>query len=320
MLCDASRAEELKAEAIHLPSWDLNVRQICDNELLLNGALSPLTGYLGCMDYDSVCQRMRLANGTLWPMPITLDVTEVFAEKLSKGDQIALRHPEGILMGVLRVSDIWKPDRRAECEAVFGTADELHPGVFQLINQTNPVYVGGRLEGVEIPPYHTFRHLRYSPEEMRREFARRGWDRVVAFQTQKPMHRAQVELTHHAAAKLEAHLLLHPVVGRMNSRDFDYFSNIRCYQAILDQYPSDLAMLSLLPLMMRMAGPRETLWHTLINKNYGCTHFIVCRDHAAAGNNRQGQPFYGPGGAQELVKEYEPELGIEVVAMEEMLY
>jgi sulfate adenylyltransferase len=253
-------------------------------------------------------------------MPITLDVTEKFAGSLSTGERIALRHPEGMVLSILTISDIWTPDRAAECEAVLRTNDEAHPGVFQLMHQTSPVYLGGTLEGVDLPPHHTFRHLRYTPEELRLEFRRRGWNRVVAFQTRNPMHRAHVELTRSAAAQAKAHLLLHPVVGRTSPGDVDYFSRVRCYQAVLSHYPPDSAMLSLLPLAMRMAGPREALWHAIIRKNYGCTHFIVGRDHAGPGKDSRGKPYYGPYDAQQLAKEHEAEIGIEVVPFEEMAY
>ena len=213
LLVAGDRVAELKKEAVHLPSWDLTFRQIWDAELLLNGSFSPLKGYLGRADYEGCCERMRLEAGSLWPMPITLDVTEALADPLEAGDRVALRHPEGMVLAVLTVSDIWTPDRKAEAERVLGTADENHPGVFELLRQSNPVYLGGTIEGVELPPHHTFRHLRHTPLELRAEFARLGWHRVVAFQTRNPMHRAHVELARRAAAQIEGNLLIHPVVG-----------------------------------------------------------------------------------------------------------
>ncbi len=320
LLCDADRAAQLKEEAVRLPSWDLNDHQIWDLELLLNGAFSPLAGYLGQEEYESVCDGMRLAGGALWPIPITLDVREDLAEHLSPGDRLALRHPEGMVLAVLTISDLWRPDREAEGARVFGTTDQKHPGVFVLAHQTNPVYVGGTLEGIELPPHHTFQHIRFTPLELRAQFAKLGWKRVVAFQTRNPMHRAHVELSRRAAERAEAHLLIHPVVGRTSPGDVDYFARVRCYQVVLDHFPPGLAMLSLLPLAMRMAGPREAVWHALIRRNYGCTHFVVGRDHAGPGDDSDGQPFYDPYEAQELCRQHADEIGIEVVPFEEMVY
>lgn len=313
------RAEELKREAVYLPSWDLTQRQVWDIELLLNGAFSPLEGFMEKLDYESVCQRMRLSDGTLWPIPITLDVSEEFASSISEGDRIALRHPEGMVLAIMTASDIWKPDRKAEAESVFGTTSEEHPGVFALLHQTNPIYIGGRLEGIEFPPHHTFRHLRHTPAQLRAKFQKLGWNKVVAFQTRNPMHRAHVELTKRAMQETGGKLLIHPVVGRTSPGDIDYFTRVRCYQAVLKHYHEGSAMLSLLPLAMRLAGPREALWHAIIRKNYGCTHFIVGRDHAGP-KDRNGNGFYPPYAAQELVERYQKELGIKMVPFQEMVY
>ena len=316
----AERALELKAEAVNIPSWDLTPRQVFDLELILNGGFSPLSGFMGRDDYASVCAEMRLKNGTLWPMPITLDVTEEVASSLSAGQRIALRHPEGMIQAIMTVSDIWQPDRTQEAESVFGTQDTLHPGLFSLLEETNPYYVGGTLEGLELPPQHTFKHLRFTPAELRNLFQERGWDRVVAFQTRNPLHRAHVELTKLAAEEVKANLLIHPVVGITRPGDVDYFVRVRCYEAVLNHYREDQTALSLLPLAMRMGGPREAMWHAIIRKNYGCTHFIVGRDHAGPGNDSSGKPFYGPYDAQELVAEHQKELGITMVPFEELVY
>ncbi len=316
---DEEAARSLKEEAVFLRSWDLTPRQVWDIELLLNGAFAPLTGFLTRADYDSVCHHMRLASGELWPIPIMLDVTEQFSTSLKEGDKIALRHPEGMVLALLTVKDIWKPDREDEARHVLGTTDESHPGVFGLLKQSNPVYVGGPLEGVELPPHHTFKHLRHTPGEMRALFKKLGWNRIVAFQTRNPMHRAHVELTKRAAAETEANLLLHPVVGRTSPGDVDYFARLRCYQAALKHYPEQTTMLSLLPLAMRMGGAREAVWHALIRKNYGCTHFIVGRDHAGP-RDASGKPFYQPDDARLLAEKHQEEMGISIVGFEEMVY
>jgi sulfate adenylyltransferase len=319
LLVSAERAKELKREAVHLPSWDVTFRQVWDLELLLNGGFSPLRGYLDRADYEGVLERMRLADGSLWPMPITLDVTSDFAGSLRSGARVALRHPEGMVLAVLTVSDVWTPDKDAEAERVLGTTDENHPGVFEL-RRGNPVYVGGTLEGVELPPHHTFRHLRHTPAEMKAEFKRLGWSRIVAFQTRNPMHRAHAELARRAAQMIEGNLLIHPVVGMTNPGDVDYFTRVRCYEAVIKHMPPHTAMVSLLPLAMRMGGPREAVWHSLIRKNYGCTHFIVGRDHAGPTDPKTGKGYYGPYDAQQLAQQHAKEVGIEIVAFEEMVY
>ncbi len=319
LLVSPDQAEELKSEAIHLKSWDLNFQQIWDSELLLNGAFSPLAGYHTEADYRGVLDGMRTADGALWPMPITLDVTEEFAEGLTQGERVALRHPEGMVLAILTVSDIWRPDADEEASKVFGTTNPDHPGVFQLKHETHPVYLGGRLEGVELPPHHTYQRHRHTPEQLRAEFDRLGWKRIVAFQTRNPMHRAHVELVQRAALENDAKILIHPVVGRTSPGDVDYFSRVRCYEAVVDQLPPQVAKLSLLPLAMRMGGPREALWHALIRRNYGCTHFIVGRDHAGP-RDRDGNSFYGPYDAQELVKQHADETGIELVPFQEVVY
>jgi sulfate adenylyltransferase len=319
LMASESRVVELREEALRLPSWDLTVRQLWDTELLMNGAFSPLDGFLCREDFDSVCQDMRLKSGSLWPIPINLDVTDAFAAKIKEGDRVVLRHPEGMALAVMTIRDIWKPDKKQKAEMVYGTSELEHPGVAYLFQQAHDTFLGGEIEGIELPPHHTFQQDRFTPKELRAQFQKLGWKKVVAFQTRNPMHRAHVELTKQAAAMVQASLLLHPVVGRTSPGDIDYFSRVRCYQAVAKHYPQQTTMLSLLPLAMRMAGPREALWHALIRKNYGCTHFIVGRDHAGPSRSN-GKAFYGPYDAQELVKKHEKEMGIEMVAFEEMVY
>ncbi|MFA9461715.1 bifunctional sulfate adenylyltransferase/adenylylsulfate kinase [Thiohalorhabdus methylotrophus] len=323
-LCDLrvseDRAEALKAASLDYPSLTLSDRQLCDLELLVNGGFSPLTGFLGEEDYQGVVERCRLADGTVWPMPITLDVTEETAAGLEVGAPVALRDAEGFMLAVLHVEEAYRPDRAREAEAVFGTTDRHHPGVAYLLDHSGPVYLGGRVEGVQLPLHYDFTELRLTPAEVRAEFARRGWRRVVAFQTRNPMHRAHQELTLRAASEQEAGLLIHPVVGMTKPGDIDHYTRVRCYQALAEHYPDKMMTLSLLPLAMRMGGPREALWHALIRKNYGCTHFIVGRDHAGPGKNGDGEDFYGPYDAQALVAEYAHELGIRMVPFQEMAY
>jgi len=254
-------------------------------------------------------------------MPITLDVTEDFAKKLQPGiSKVALRDPEGVMVAVLHVEEVWQPDRQAEAKAVFGTTSTVHPGVDYLLNRGNAWYVGGKLEGLQAPTHYDFKALRLTPAELRTEFARLGWRRVVAFQTRNPMHRAHVELTFRAAKTVEANLLIHPSVGMTKPGDVDYFTRVRCYQLLLAKYPQGTVKLSLLPLAMRMGGPREAIWHALIRKNHGVTHFIVGRDHAGPGKDKDGKPFYGPYEAQELFKKNEKDIGVTMVPFSMMVY
>jgi sulfate adenylyltransferase len=321
LIATPERIAELKAHSREWPSWDLTPRQICDLELLISGGFSPLRGFMTPADYEGVCHDMRLSSGVLWPMPITLDVKEDFAKSLTPGSsKVALRDAEGVMLAVLHVEAVWQPDRKAEAQSVFGTTSAVHPGVDYLLNKGNSWYVGGRLEGVQGPSHYDFRTLRLTPAELRAEFARLGWRRVVAFQTRNPMHRAHVELTFRAAKQVEANLLIHPSVGMTKPGDVDYFTRVRCYQLLLSKFPAGSVKLSMLPLAMRMGGPREAIWHALIRKNHGVTHFIVGRDHAGPGKDSDGKNFYGPYDAQELFKKHEADIGVTMVPFNMMVY
>ncbi len=313
-------AQKLKVDAGDLLSHDLTPRQICDLELLMNGGFNPLKGFLSQEDYESVVDTMRLANGTLWPMPITLDVTEKFAEGVEVGQDIALRDQEGVILATMTVTDKFTPDKGREAEKVFGADDIAHPAVNYLHNTAGRVYLGGPITGIQQPVHYDFRGRRDTPNELRALFRKLGWRRVVAFQTRNPLHRAHQELTFRAAKEAQANLLIHPVVGMTKPGDVDHFTRVRCYEAVLDKYPHSTTTMSLLNLAMRMGGPREAVWHGLIRANHGCTHFIVGRDHAGPGKNSKGEDFYGPYDAQELFQQYEAEIGLEMVDFKHMVY
>ena len=315
-----SGAEHEKLAAGNYPNWNLTDRQLCDIELLLNGAFSPLDGFLSRVAYDSVLAKMRLPSGLVWPIPITLDVTRDFASSVKEGDRIALRDPEGVLIATMEISDIWEPDKALEARSVFGTEDLHHPGVYFLQHRAGPMYLGGKLRGVEPPMHYDFKLLRDSPSELRGRFRKLGWRKVVAFQTRNPMHRAHQELTLRAARETEANLLLHPVIGMTRPGDIDHYTRVRCYEHMLKHYPEQTTALSLLNLAMRMAGPKEALWHAIIRKNYGCTHLIIGRDHAGPGSATNGVPYYEPYAAQQLLQEFENEIEITVVPFKEMVY
>jgi sulfate adenylyltransferase len=320
LLAPPERASKLQLQSRDWPSWDMTARQLCDLDLLMSGGFSPLRGFMTRVDYEGVCSTMRLRNGTLWPIPITLDVTDEFASRIGPGSSIALRDPEGVMLAALHVKEVWEPDRSAEAQMVYGTSSIAHPGVAYLLNQSHKYYVGGHIEGVRLPPHYDFGALRQTPAELRCEFIRLGWQKIVAFQTRNPMHRAHQELTLRAAKQVGAKLLIHPSVGMTKPGDVEYYVRVRCYQALLPRYPENTAKLALLPLAMRMAGPREALWHAIIRKNYGCSHLIVGRDHAGPGMGDHGKPFYRPYEAQELLSRHEQELGVTMVPFQMMVY
>ncbi|MCF6316423.1 MAG: bifunctional sulfate adenylyltransferase/adenylylsulfate kinase [Marinosulfonomonas sp.] len=313
-------AQKLKAEAAELTSWDMTPRQICDIELLMNGGFAPLKGFLDQDDYNGVVENMRLADGTLWPIPITLDVDEKFADSIEVGQDIALRDQEGVILGMMSITDKWEPNKPLEAEKVFGADDDTHPAVNYLHNTAGKIYLGGPITGIQQPVHYDFKARRDTPNELRAYFRKLGWRKVVAFQTRNPLHRAHQELTFRAAREAQANLLIHPVVGMTKPGDIDHFTRVRCYEAVLDQYQSSTTTMSLLNLAMRMAGPREAVWHGLIRKNHGCTHFIVGRDHAGPGKNSAGEDFYGPYAAQDLFREHQDEMGIEMVDFKHMVY
>ena len=310
----------LKKKSINYPSWVLTDRQICDLEMILNGGFSPLGGFLGKDDYESVINDLRLNDGRLWPIPIMLDVTSEFAQSISIGNKITLKDKEGFSLAIMEITDIWEPDRIKEAKLVFGTDDDSHPGVDYLLNECNPLYVGGTLDCIDFPHHYDYQHLRHTPEVLKQKFQEMGWNNIVAFQTRNPLHRAHVEMTLRAIKEINANLLIHPVVGMTKPGDVDHYTRVRCYNYVLDKYPDNSAILSLLPLAMRMGGPREALWHAIIRKNYGCTHLIVGRDHAGPGNDKDGNPFYGPYDAQDIIEKYKDEIGIQMVPFKFLVF
>jgi sulfate adenylyltransferase len=317
-LTDAEASDARRACGA-LPAVLLDHRHLCDLELLLDGAFSPLGGFMGQADYDAVVDGMRLADGTLWPMPIVLDVAGDVAAPLSVGQDVVLRDVQGTALAVLTLSDIFRPDKDREALRVYGTRDSQHPGVADLLRRGD-VYLGGRVRGLQRPAHHDFTDLRATPREMRAWIAAQGWQRIVAFQTRNPLHRAHVELTRRAMQAVDGELLLHPVVGRTKDGDVDTYTRVRCYRALLAHYPPDAVKLSVLPLAMRMAGPREALWHAIIRKNFGANFFIVGRDHAGPGKDASGRPFYEPLAAQALAQAHAGELGITVIPFAPMVY
>ena len=316
LLADGSDAGKIKIEAFELPSVTLSQRQLCDVELMMNGGFTPLDGFMDRDTYEHVLESMRLPGGALWPIPITLDVDRKLGETIEPGSRLALRDQEGLILAVLDVSAKWTADKRAEAERVYGTTSGRHPGVRRLYERAGGVHVGGRVSGIQLPTHYNYQELRHTPGELGRFFDRLGWRRVIGFHTSRPMHRRERELTVAAAKEARAHLLLHPVVGVTMHRDLGQFARVKCYQEILRRFPQHLAALSLLPLAMRGAGPREALWHAIIRRNYGCTGFIVEHGHASPDPHGPAgrEAFYPRRAAQELAREHEAELGIAIFA------
>lgn len=318
---DSHKFDQLLKEANdnNIIRWNLTERQICDIELILNGGFSPLDGFLDETNYNSVVVNSRLSNGTLWTIPITLDVDENFASSISKDKRIALFQDNEIPIAILTVTDVYKPDKSVEAKHVF-RGDPEHPANQYLHNIAGDYYIGGKLDAIQLPQHYDYPGLRKTPNQLRLEFQSRNWDRIVAFQTRNPMHRAHRELTVRAARETNSKILIHPVVGMTKPGDIDHHTRVRVYQEIIKRYPNGMAFLSLLPLAMRMAGDREAVWHAIIRKNYGASHFIVGRDHAGPGKNSKGVDFYGPYDAQELVESYKNELEIQVVPFRMVTY
>lgn len=320
LMVDDERAAELRAGSREWPSWDLDQRQVCDLELLLCGGFSPLDGYLDASAHAAVCDTMRLPDGTLWPVPITLDIDERAADKLTAGAMLALRDLEGVMLAAVTVSELYRPDVEAEIAALFGAEAVASDAARSYRARRRPVSVAGRVEGIEAPTHYDFRELRSSPADLRALFAKLGWRRVLAFQTHQTLHRAQHETTQRAALDHGANLLLHPLVGLSQPGDADHYTRIRCFQALLPHYPKYMARMSLLPLAPRHAGPREALWHALVHKNHGCSHVMFQPNHRTTVLETSAAPAWDVEEAAELAEAHADELGINVVRYREMVY
>ena len=310
--------EQLRAYASTLPSVQLSERTVCDLELLATGAFSPLDRFMGEADHRRVLDEMRLADGHLFPIPVTLPVEPDADVRLHH--DIALRDAKNDLLAVMTVEEIygWDPDEVAQL--VFGTQDLRHPLVAEM-QRWGRLNLSGRLRVLQTPRRYDFQDLRRTPAETRAMLEEFGRANVVAFQTRNPLHRVHEELTKRAIEEVDGVLLLHPVVGMTKPGDVDHFTRVRTYKALAQRYyDRGRILLSLLPLAMRMGGPREALWHALIRRNHGANHLIVGRDHAGPGVDSTGKPFYGPYDAQELVERYRDELGVGVVPFHELIY
>jgi len=321
LLLEETEAERIKLESESYPAITLTQRQQCDLELLVTGALSPLRGFMNQDEYESVVNDAVLPDKTVWPIPYYLDLTDEQAESINIGDKIALRDVEGFMPAIITVESKWTPDKNNEAENVYGTTDIEHPGVDYLLNSVGNVYIGGRVDAVQLPFNYDFETLRHTPAELRQHFDKLGWRSIVAYHTSKPMHAVHFEMTMRASKQANAHILIHPVVGMSKPGDLHYYSRVHCYEAILDQYPKSLVSLSLIPMAMRMAGPREALMNAIIRQNYGCTHYIVGMEHAGPPNVRDsGKRFYPTGASQQYVRQYKDDIDIEIIDIEELCF
>jgi len=318
LVVEEDERQELIARSSRLPSVQISARSMCDLELLATGAFSPLDRFMGKADYERVLTEMRLTDGTLFPIPITLPVDE--SALPSWGEQITLSDARNNTIAVMQIEEGYHWDAQREARLVLGSTDPRHPLISEM-GQWGKVYISGRLKVVDLPKNHDFKDLRLTPSEVRARLESMGNHNVVAFQTRNPMHRIHEELTKRAAEAVDGSLLIHPVVGMTKPGDVDHYTRVRVYRALVENYyDQNRTLLSLVPLAMRMAGPREALWHALIRRNYGANHFIIGRDHAGPGDDSHGRPFYGPYEAQMMLTQYGDELGVKPVEFKGMVY
>ncbi len=318
LMVSEEERQELLERSSRLPSVRISPRSLCDLELLATGAFSPLDRFMGKADYERVLTEMRLENGVLFPIPITLPVDEDALP--SWGEQITISDARNNTLAVMQIEEVYPWDSLRESRLVLGTTDSRHPLISEMV-RWGKVYVSGALKMIDLPIYHDFMNLRLTPAEVRARLEGMGNEQVVAFQTRNPMHRIHEELTKRAAEEVNGSLLIHPVVGMTKPGDVDHYTRVRVYRTLLENYyDQESTLLSLLPLAMRMAGPREALWHAIIRRNYGATHFIVGRDHAGPGKDSHGRPFYGPYEAQAMMEQYANEIGVQLMKFKELVY
>ena len=318
LVATGAERDELISRAAKLPSIKITMRNLCDLELLATGGFSPLNTFMGKADYERVLHEMRLADGTLWPLPITLTVDP--KELPTVGEDIVLRNTNNDVIAIMTLDEVYHWDAEKEAALAYGSTDSKHPMVSEM-GRWGKVCISGPLKVINLPKYYDFTELRRTPAEVRELLESMGNDNVVAFQTRNPLHRIHEELTKRAAAQVKGSLIIHPVVGMTKPGDVDHYTRVRIYKALVENYyDKNSTTLSLLPLAMRMAGPKEAVLHALIRRNHGANYFIVGRDHAGPGKDSTGKLFYGPYDAQEMMKQHEAEIGVKMIPFEELLY
>lgn len=317
LIVDRNRANQLKQQSLEMNSITLSKRRISDLELIVNGGFYPLKGFMNRRDYLSVLESLRLENGMPWTVPICLDIDQKKADTLQPGETVALLDQEGFMLAVLHVEDIWRIDKNFEADQLYGTRDPEHQGVDLLVSHTKAFYVGGTVEGVQYPIHYAFRRRRHTPNELISLFRKLGWRKIIGYHTRQPMHKVHFETALMAMETASANLLIHPIVEQVSPGDIDTYTRIKCYLRILDRFPPNMAILSLLPLSVRFAGFREVILNAIIRKNYGCTHFLL----PTQGGMKEKETDQCPG--SELaghLPQYEQELGIRLISMEPMAY
>lgn len=314
-----SERQKRRDKILTLPKLTLSEREVCDLEMIATGAMSPLEGFMNSEDYSSCLDKNRLRNGTVWTIPVVKQINGTEKSTLSPGKDAALAHPESGALAVVHVEDIFPHDKKKHAEKLYGTTDEAHPGVAQILKMGDWL-VGGKIDLIDPPRHKDFNDHRRDPVETRAYFKERGWKRIVAFQTRNPIHRAHEYLTKCALETVDG-LLIHPLMGETKGDDVPARVRMLCYEALVEKYyPKDHVLLSVFPAAMRYAGPREAVWHAIVRKNYGCTHFIVGRDHAGC-NRPDGKSYYGSYDAQLIFDEFDPaEIGIEIYRFEHSFY
>ncbi len=318
LVTDDQKKRELGRKAANLARLQLSARNLCDLEMLAVGGFSPVNEFMGKDDLDSVLEALRLADGTLFPLPITLSISSDF--EVSLDQEIALADRKNNILALMRIEEIYKPDREREALLAYGTKDSRHPIVAQM-NSWGKINISGELQVISLPRHHNFEELRLTPMETRERLTEMGYENVVAFQTRNPIHRVHEEMTKRAMEEVDGALLIHPVVGMTKPGDVDHFTRVRTYRALIENhYDTSRTLLSLLPLAMRMAGPKEALLHAIVRRNYGANHFIIGRDHAGPGVDSSGKPFYGPFEAQELLQKHSDEIGVKPILFKELAY
>lgn len=321
LLVSNEEALQLKAEAVTLPAVDLGKRQLCDLELLLSRAFAPLDGFMSQADYQCVLNDMRLCGGQLWPMPVCLDVSEKLGQQIVVGSKLVLNDREGFLLAVMDVTDVWRPDLEREAEAVFGTADpQAHPGVAKFLKEIEPVYVGGPVQGLNMPLHYEAIDLRLTPQECRSRFERMGWTQIIGVHMETPQHCAHLESYRQTARKAQANLFLQPAVNQPALAADEHFVNVRCYREFMKQVPQELGLMGFIPLASHHAGPREALFQAIVRNNYGCSHFLVADDQADPFRNNGGDLFYPRGAALQLLEEHAEEMGVVPVRKKRMVF
>ncbi len=312
--------KELLEKIKYLKSLQISRRSVCDLEVMAVGGFSPLDRFMGKEDYQRVVEEMRLKDGTLFPIPVTLPVSREFVKEIKEGEEIVLRDPKNIPLALMKIEEVYRWNLEYEAKNVLNTTDPRHPLVAEM-HTWGEYYISGELKVFQLPKHYDFPEYRKTPIQVREILSKLGYERVVAFQTRNPMHRVHEELTKKAREKIGGALLIHPVVGMTKPGDVDTYTRMRIYKILYEKYYDKRnTVLAFLPLAMRMAGPREALWHGIIRKNYGATHFIVGRDHAGPGKDSKGKPFYKPYEAQELFARYEDEIGVKMIPFEELVF